>query len=108
MTKSHSIKINILVSSVFILSVFLFLFAGKGIFAMVGAQINLNLWKWEELRDHDGKVSVLSLTEYLGNDQSNCRDIVIPNLFDLKEADPEKYQDLKRVIASIFWFLMIT
>ena len=47
MTKSHSIKINILVSSVFILSVFLFLFAGKGIFAMDGAQINLNLWNNE-------------------------------------------------------------
>ena len=41
-------------SSVFVISVFFFLFATKNLFAMDNSQINM--WKWEEKVDDKGNV----------------------------------------------------
>ena len=97
MTKSHSIKINILVSSVFILSAFLFLFTGRSIFAMDVSPIDL--WQWEENFDKEKLVS-LSLTEYLSDEPTKCKNIVIPNLCDFKQANADRYKNLKEVCIS--------
>ena len=98
MTKSHSIKINILVSSVFILSAFLFLFTGRSIFAMDVSPIDL--WQWEENFDDKEKLVSLSLTGYLSDEPANCENIIIPNLCDFKQANADRYKNLKEVCIS--------
>ena len=82
-------------SSVFVISVFFFLFATKNLFAMDNSQINM--WKWEEKVDDKGNVISLSLTEYSVDDQEHCDDIVVPNVFDFQSSDVVKYKNLKEI-----------
>ena len=90
-----SFKMYILMSSVFVISVFFFLFATKNLFAMDNSQINM--WKWEEKVDDKGNVISLSLTEYSVDDQEHCDDIVVPNVFDFQSSDVVKYKNLKEI-----------
>ena len=90
-----SFKMYILMSSVFVISVFFFLFAIKNLFAMDNSQINM--WKWEEKVDDKGNVISLSLTEYSVDDQEHCDDIVVPNVFDFQSSDVVKYKNLKEI-----------